>query len=49
VLKPGREKNIHQIDGISGATFTGVGVDEMLRRNFLVYYRFFKNNPEFIK
>ncbi len=49
VLKPGNDKNNHQVDGISGATFTGIGVDEMLGRNMAVYYSFFKNNPEFIK
>lgn len=49
ILKPGKDKNNHQVDGISGATFTGVGVDEMLERNLAVYFNFFKNNPEFIK
>lgn len=47
VLKPGKELNNHQVDGISGATFTGVGVDEMLERNLSVYYRFFKSNTDF--
>jgi Na+-transporting NADH:ubiquinone oxidoreductase subunit C len=46
VLKPGKELNQHQVDGISGATFTGVGVDEMLERNLKVYYNYFKNNTE---
>ena len=45
VKKPGNDLNNHQVDGISGATFTGVGVDEMLTRNLNVYYSFFKNNP----
>jgi Na+-transporting NADH:ubiquinone oxidoreductase subunit C len=49
ILKPGNDLNNHQVDGISGATFTCVGVDEMLNRNLEVYYNFFKNNPEFIK
>ncbi|MBL4592837.1 MAG: FMN-binding protein, partial [Flavobacteriales bacterium] len=49
VLKPGKDKNNHQVDGISGATFTGVGVDEMLGRNLAVYYKFIKNTPGFIK
>lgn len=49
VLKPGKDLNNHQVDGISGATFSGVGVGEMLTRNFEVYYNFFKQNPEFIK
>ncbi len=47
VKKPGNDLNNHQIDGISGATFTGVGVDEMLGRSMEVYYDFFKNNSEF--
>jgi Na+-transporting NADH:ubiquinone oxidoreductase subunit C len=47
VLKPGKQLNTHQVDGISGATFTGIGVDEMLGRNMKVYYNFFKNSPEF--
>lgn len=46
VKKPGNDLNNHQIDGISGATFTGVGVDEMLGRNLEVYYNFLKNNSE---
>lgn len=48
VLKPGATLNENQVDGISGATFTGVGVQEMLKRNLVVYYNFFKNNPEFL-
>jgi len=47
VLKPGKNLNNHQVDGISGATFTGAGVDEMITRNLSVYYNFFKNNTEF--
>jgi|GEM_PF-13254 len=47
VLKPGRKLNEHQVDGLSGATFTGVGVGEMLERNLRVYYNFFKNSPDF--
>lgn len=47
VLKPGKTLDQHQVDGISGATFTGVGVDEMLERNMKVYYNFFKNSPDF--
>lgn len=48
VLKPGKELNQSQVDGISGATFTGAGVTEMLKRNLVVYYNFFKNHPEFV-
>lgn len=47
VLKPGANLNEYQVDGISGATFTGIGVQEMLSRNLIVYYNFFKNHPEF--
>jgi len=47
VKKPGGETNTHQVDGISGATFTGKGVTEMLNRNLVVYYNFFKNHPKF--
>jgi Na+-transporting NADH:ubiquinone oxidoreductase subunit C len=47
VEKPGNDLNNHQVDGISGATFTGVGVNEMLGRSMEVYYNFFKNNSEF--
>jgi len=49
VKKPGNELNNHQVDGISGATFTGLGVAEMLERSFVVYQNFFDNNPEFKK
>ena len=47
VIKPGKELTAYQVDGISGATFTGVGVNEMLSRNLIVYYNFLKNHPEF--
>ncbi|MDA9563433.1 NADH:ubiquinone reductase (Na(+)-transporting) subunit C [Flavobacteriales bacterium] len=49
VLKPGKELNNHQVDGISGATFTGVGVDEMMGRSMEVYYNFFKSNPDLLQ
>lgn len=49
VLKPGKDLTEFQVDGISGATFTGAGVNEMLKRNLEVYYHFFKNHPEFAK
>lgn len=50
VLKPGAKRSAHDVDGISGGTFTGVGVDEMMARNFEVYYNFFKQNTaEYIK
>jgi Na+-transporting NADH:ubiquinone oxidoreductase subunit C len=44
VLKPGLEKDNHEVDGISGGTFTSVGVEEMLDRTIEVYYDYFKNN-----
>lgn len=48
VIKPGsHEPNEFEVDGISGATFTGVGVGEMLIRTIEVYYNFFKSHPEF--
>lgn len=49
VLKPGKNLNNHQVDGISGATFTGVGVDEMMGRSMEVYYNFFNANPDLLK
>lgn len=47
VTKPGKDLNEHQVDGISGATFTGVGINEMLSRSIYVYYNFFTKNAEF--
>jgi len=49
VNKPGNELGIHEVDGISGATFTGAGVAEMLKRSFGVYHKFFDANPEEFK
>lgn len=46
VLKPGLELNNHQVDGISGGTFTSVGVEEMLERTVEVYYDYFKSNKQ---
>ena len=48
VLKPGKNLNNHQVDGISGATFTGVGVDEMMGRSMEVYYNFVQSNPDIL-
>ena len=42
VLKPGTPLNDHAVDGIAGATFTGVGVQEMMDRMLGVYYDHFK-------
>jgi Na+-transporting NADH:ubiquinone oxidoreductase subunit C len=51
IMKPGLPLDTDQkVDGLSGATFTAKGVDEMMSRNFEVYYNFFqKNAAEFIK
>jgi Na+-transporting NADH:ubiquinone oxidoreductase subunit C len=44
VVKPGSEElDAYKIDGISGATFTGVGVQEMITRTMPVYYNYFNN------
>jgi len=42
VVKPGSPLDEHSVDGISGGTFTSVGVKEMLERSLEVYYRYFK-------
>jgi Na+-transporting NADH:ubiquinone oxidoreductase subunit C len=45
VVKPGSlSDKLTQVDGISGGTFTSVGVQEMLKRTFYVYYKYFKEN-----
>jgi Na+-transporting NADH:ubiquinone oxidoreductase subunit C len=50
VVKPGQPLDERKVEGLSGATFTAKGVDEMMARNFEVYYNFFQNNAaEFIK
>ena len=43
VNKPGNELNNYQVDGISGGTFTSVGVEEMMSRTLEVYYNYIKN------
>ncbi len=43
VNKPGNELNDYQVDGISGGTFTSVGVEEMMERTLVVYYNYIKN------
>ena len=43
VNKPGNPLNEYQVDGISGGTFTGLGVEEMMRRTLLVYHKYIKN------
>ena len=42
VVKPGSEELTDgKVDGLSGATFTGKGVEEMMERNFEVYVKYF--------
>jgi Na+-transporting NADH:ubiquinone oxidoreductase subunit C len=43
VVKPGNVLDRPYVDGISGGTFTSVGVDEMLVRTLEVYHKFFQN------
>src|SRR5690606_22167289 len=47
VIKPGPPLDDHKVDGISGGTFTSVGVDEMISRTMIVYYNFLKNNKNY--
>lgn len=44
IPKPGNELDNHSIDGISGATFTCIGTQEMIQRTLPVYYSYFKKN-----
>jgi Na+-transporting NADH:ubiquinone oxidoreductase subunit C len=43
VVKPGTGVTQPYVDGISGGTFTSVGVDEMMKRTLIVYHKFFKS------
>ena len=43
VNKPGNPLNEYQVDGISGGTFTSVGVEEMMGRTLKVYHKYIKN------
>lgn len=43
VVKPGTVVPGPYVDGISGGTFTSVGVDEMMKRTLEVYHKFFQN------
>ena len=48
VVKPGSaDLNEYMVDGISGGTFTSVGVKEMMQRTLEVYYNFLKNSDEY--
>ena len=44
VKKPGSPLNEYQVDGISGGTFTSVGVEEMMDRTLSVYQKYIKNS-----
>ena len=44
VNKPGSPLNEYQVDGISGGTFTSVGVEEMMDRTLSVYQKYIKNS-----
>ena len=44
VKKPGNELNSHQVDGISGGTFTSVGIEDMMTDALEVYYNYIRNN-----
>ncbi len=44
VIKPGPELDDHSVDGISGGTFTSVGVDEMIKRTMVVYYNYLSSS-----
>lgn len=46
VAKPGTA-GANDVDGISGGTFTSVGVEEMINRTMEIYEDFFKANPNF--
>jgi Na+-transporting NADH:ubiquinone oxidoreductase subunit C len=43
VLKGGSRRNAHQVDGISGATITSRGVDEMLYKGISPYLPYFES------
>jgi len=42
VIKPGGPLDDHKVDGISGGTFTSIGVTEMLQRTLKSYHKFFQ-------
>lgn len=46
VYKPGKETSEYAVNGISGATFTGVGVDEMMGRALRAAHSYMKANVE---
>jgi Na+-transporting NADH:ubiquinone oxidoreductase subunit C len=43
VIKPGNKRKDYEVAGLSGATFTAVGVDEMMKRSLSVYNKYFEN------
>ncbi len=44
VIKPGPQLDEHSVDGISGGTFTSVGVDEMIKRTMVVYFNYLSSS-----
>ena len=42
VVKPGTRKGENIVQGLTGATFTAVGIDEMMNRSLEVYSKYFK-------
>ena len=51
VIKPGLDRKEYEVQGLSGATFTAVGIDEMMNRSLEVYNRYFEKlrNVEEVK
>lgn len=51
VIKPGTDRKEFEVKGLSGATFTAVGVEEMMKRSLSVYNKYFESirTPEVIK
>ncbi len=46
VVKGGVKDPAHQVDAISGATITGKGVDDMLRKGIKYYEPYFMKNKK---
>ena len=43
VKKPGNAPSNYHVDGISGGTFTSVGVEDMMSKALEVYYNYIKD------
>lgn len=43
VIKPGTDRDEFEVKGLSGATFTAVGVEEMMKRSLSVYNKYFES------